>query len=304
MRDYSRSRHGYLCQTNEGISMTIAIFGATGQLGSLTIDSLLTRGVAAGDILALGRNQDRLARLGERGVRTTAIDLDDASTLDGVLGGVERVLLISASEPGKRMPQHEVAINVAAAAGVGHLVYTSALQAPTTTLPLAAEHKATEELIAASGIPATYLRNGWYTENHRSDFDTAREHGVISNSVGAGRIASAPRGDYAEAAAVVLTTPGHEGKGYELSGDAAWDFAEFAATAERVLGTPVRYEPLSSEQEREQLRGFGLDDATVGFVVGLNASIAEGTLSLTNGDLASLIGRPTVPLEETLRSWV
>jgi uncharacterized protein YbjT (DUF2867 family) len=134
----------------------------------------------------------------------------------------------------------------------GPLVYTSA-PAPTTRLVLAAEHKATEEVVRASGIPGTFLRNGWYTENHRQDFTTARQHGVIANSIGTGRIATVPRRDYAEAAAAVLTTPGHEGKAYELSGDVAWDYAEFAAAAQKVLGTPIRYQPLSPQEERDQL---------------------------------------------------
>ncbi|ACY97088.1 MULTISPECIES: SDR family oxidoreductase [Thermomonospora] len=284
--------------------MTIAIIGATGQLGGHTVDALLARGVPAGDILALGRNTDRLAALAERGLRTATVDVDDIDGTAATLTGADKLLLISFDSVGARVAQHANAIEAARRAGVNHLVYTSVLHAPTTRLRLAADHKATEERITASGIPATFLRNGWYTENHLPDFSAARERGVIANSVGPGRIATAPRKDYAEAAAVVLTTPGHEGKAYELSGDVAWNFAEFAATAQELLGTPVRYQELTPEAEREQLLAAGLDEGTADFVVGLNADLRAGAIADTPGDLARLIGRPTEPLAETMKTWL
>ena len=284
--------------------MTIAIFGATGHLGGLVIDSLIGRGIEPGDILALGRNEERLAGLAARGLRTARVDLADPAGLPAVLAGVQKALLISASEPGARVAQHRAVIDAAAEAGVGHLAYTSILQAPTSPLGLAVDHRATEDLIAASGIPATLLRDGWYTENYAQDFALARQTGVIVNSVGDGRIATAPRGDYAEAAAVVLTEPGHEGAAYELSGDEPWNYTEFAQAAQEVLGTPVRYQAVTAEQEREQLRALGLDEGTADFVSAMNASIRENALALSNGDLARLIGHPTQPLAQTFRTWV
>lgn len=286
--------------------MTIAIIGATGQLGALTIDALLERGVPASDLLALGRNPERLAALAERGLRTATLDLDGPDAVEvtaAQLDGVDKLLLISVGMPGQALAPRGAAIEAARAAGVKHLVYTSALEAPTTILGLAAEHKATEELVTTSGIPATFLRNGWYTENHQQDFAAARDRGVLANSVGDGRLATAPRKDFAEAAAVVLTTPGHESRAYELSGDTAWSYAELAATAQEILGTPVRYEALTPQQEQEQLLAFGLDEGTAGFMVALNGNMRDGALAPTPGDLARLIGHPTEPLETTLRTW-
>ncbi|KRF20090.1 NAD(P)-dependent oxidoreductase [Nocardioides sp. Soil797] len=282
--------------------MTIAIIGATGQLGTLTIDALLERGAPAADILALGRNSERLQTLADRGLRTAEIDLDDIDATAQSLAGVDKLLLVSFG-PGDRVTQHGNAIDAARQAGVPHLIYTSGLEAPTTILELAADHKATEELVTAAGIPATFLRNGWYTENHQQDFAGARERGVIANSIADGRIATAPRKDFAEAAAVVLSTPGHEGKAYELSGDTAWSFDEFAATAADVLGTPVRYQPLTPEQERERLLTVGLDEGTAAFIVTLNTNMRDGAMAPTSGDLARLIGHPTEPLATTLRTW-
>jgi NAD(P)H dehydrogenase (quinone) len=283
--------------------MTIAIIGATGQLGRHTIDALLERGVDASDIVALGRDSGRLQQLSERGLRTATIDLADEDATGAALSGIDSLLLISVGAPGEGLALRTAAINAAAAAGVPRLVYTSALNAPTTTLKLAAEHKATEDVITASGIPATFLRNGWYTENLQQDFETARANGVIANSVGDGRLATATRRDFAEAAAVVLTTPGHDQAAYELSGDTAWTYADFADAAQQVLGTAVRYEALTPEQERDMLLAAGLEEGTVGFMGLLHADMRDDTLAATPGDLSRLIGRPTTPLIDTLESW-
>lgn len=283
--------------------MTIAIIGATGKFGGHTIDALLERGIDASDILALGRDSDRLDQLTDRGLRTATIDLTDEATTAATLAGVDKLLLISVGTPGEALAPRTAAINAAVAAGVQHLVYTSALGAPTTTFALAAEHKATEDVITASGIPATFLRNGWWSENLQQDFETARARGVIANSIGDGRLATATRRDMAEAAAVVLTTAGHEGAAYELSGDTAWNYAEFAETAQQVLGTPVRYEVLTPEQERAMLLDAGLDEGTAGFLAVLNAGMRDDTQAATPGHLSKLIGRPTTPLADTLTNW-
>lgn len=283
--------------------MTIAIIGATGQLGALTVDALLDRAVPADDLLALGRNTERLRAYTDRGLRTAALDLDDVDATAAHLAGIDKLLLISVGAPGQALGPRGTAIEAARRAGVGHLIYTSALQAPTTILGLAVEHKATEDLITASGTPATFLRNGWYSDNHQQEFNAARQAGVIANSVGEGRLATATRKDYAEAAAVVLTATGHEGHVYELSGDTAWSYAEFAATAQSILDRPVTYQPLSPEQEHEQLVALGIDKATADFMVALHGNMRDGALAPTPGDLARLIGHPTEPLHTTMRTW-
>jgi NAD(P)H dehydrogenase (quinone) len=283
--------------------MTIAVFGATGQLGRLTLQALLDRGVPADQIRALGRDQARLDELAAHGFTTYAIDLNDPATLEVPLKGVDDVLLISGSEVGRRVPQHKAAIEAAAAAGVRRVVYTSAPKATTTALVLAPEHKATEELLAESGLATTILRNGWYTENYSQDFAQARATGTIANSVGPGRIAGAARADYAEAAALVLTTDGHDGAVYELSGDVAWSFDDFAQAASRVLGTEVTYQEITPEQQRESLIAAGVPAEFIETLIALDANAREGLLAETTGDLSRLIDRPTTPLEDTLRTW-
>ncbi|HYF73243.1 MAG TPA: NmrA family NAD(P)-binding protein, partial [Nocardioides sp.] len=183
------------------------------------------------------------------------------------------------------------------------IVYTSAPAADDTDLVLAPEHKETERIIRESGLPFTFLRNGWYTENYLPAFDQARETGVVAASVGDGRVASAPRSDFAAAAAVVLSTAGHEGAVYELSGDTAWDYDELARTFGEVLGRDVTFQRLTPQAHRDLLLSLGLDEGTAGFVVALDQNIGAGLVGVTTGDLARLLGRPTVPLAETVRSW-
>ncbi|MEK8225386.1 NAD(P)H-binding protein [Oerskovia sp. M15] len=181
----------------------IAVTAATGHLGHLVVDALLERGVARTDRRrgphpGQGRRPRRAWRRRPRG-RLLAPE-----TLATALEGVDVVLLVSGSELGQRVQQHANVVEAAQAAGVRHFVYTSAPRATTSALIVAPEHKATEEIVAASGLTATILRNGWYSENYAGRVEQARETGVVLGSVGEGRVASASRKDYAEAAAAVL----------------------------------------------------------------------------------------------------
>jgi len=281
--------------------MTIVVTGASGHLGRLVVESLLEKGVAPSDIRALGRSEEKLAHLASRGVHTATIDFDRPETLAPAFEGADVLLLVSGSEPGGRVAQHKNAIDAAVAAGVGRIVYTSAPHATDTDLVLAPEHKATEELLAASGLPVTILRNNWYTENYAGQIDIAEKTGEIVASVGDGRVASATRKDFAEATAVVLTTDGHDGAVYELSGDRAWAFDELADAIGNILGRDVVYRAVTSDEHAEILRAAGLDDGTVGFVVALDANIRDGALSDAAPTLSELIGRPTTSLLDGLK---
>ncbi|KKI20309.1 MULTISPECIES: SDR family oxidoreductase [unclassified Leucobacter] len=279
--------------------MTILVTGATGQLGRLIVESLLERGASADQIIAGARDVSKAADLG---VRAVHLDYTDASSIAAALEGVDTVMLVSGSEVGQRVAQHRAVIDAAAAAGVAKFVYTSAPKATTSDLVLAPEHKATEEAIVASGLPAVILRNNWYTENYLGDLATAAQTGVLSAGAGDGRVASASRKDFADAAAVVLLEDGHIGEVYELAGDVAWNYSDLAAAFAEVLGREVSYAPLSFDEQVSALRSVGLDEGTAGFVATLDAGIRDGALADTDGTLARLIGRPTTPLVEGLRA--
>ena len=283
--------------------MSIVVTGATGHLGRLVVESLLDRGVDPAGIVATGRSAEKLADLAERGVRVERLDFDAVPESVPWLGAGDVVLLVSGSEFGNRVAQHAAVVELARRSDAARIVYTSAPAADDTTLVLAPEHAGTEQVIRDSGLPFTILRNGWYTENYLSAFEQAQATGSIADSAGDGRIASAPRADYAEAAAVVLTTDGHEYTVQELSGDVAWTFDELAATFADVLGREVTRHRLSPEEHRAVLVEHGLDEGTAGFVVALDQNAAEGLLAVTSGELGKLLGRPTVPLRETVSSW-
>lgn len=283
--------------------MTIAVTGTSGHLGRLVVESLLARGAAPADVVALARSTAKVADLAQRGVVVREADYDRPETLAPALDGVEVLVLVSGSAVGQRVRQHGAVIDAAKGAGVRRVVYTSAPHADTSPLILAPEHKATEGLLAASGLTTTVLRNGWYTENYLPDVERARETGEIVASVGDGRVASASRADYAEAAAVVaLATDGaHDDAVHELTGDVAWDFDELARTVTELLGRPVTYRSVEPEEQREALLAAGLDEGTAGFLVALDADTRAGLLAETTGVLAGLIGRPTTPLADGLR---
>lgn len=284
--------------------MSLIVTGATGHLGRLIVEHLIEHGVEPESIIAAGRNPGRLAALRDKGVSTAVIDYALPETLTAAFAGADTLMLVSGSEVGQRAAQHQNAIDAAVVSGIRRIVYTSAPAADTSALILAPEHKATEAAIRASGIPFTILRNGWYSENYVAALEQARQTGVVVSSAGEGRISSASRTDYAEAAAIVLTTDGHDGAVYELNGDYAWTGSELAAAMSEIVGGPVAFTPVTPEEHTSILTGAGLDEGTAGFLVALDGNTRDGLLDSTTGELARLIGRPTTPLVDGLRAAV
>jgi NAD(P)H dehydrogenase (quinone) len=280
--------------------MSIVVTGATGHLGRLVVEALLQRGVPAGEIVAAGRNTDRLADLADRGVQVRRIDFTDPATLTEAFTGADRVLLVSSSEVGRRAEQHRNAIDAAKEAGVTLLAYTSIAQADTTAMLLAAEHQATEQYLRESGVPFTLLRNGWYLENYTAQLPVALEHGAIIGSAGEGRVSAATRADYADAAAAVLTGEGHAGKAYELGGDQAFTLPELAAEITRQTGTEVTYRDLPVAEYTQVLVGAGLPEPAAAVFADSDLGIARGELLVESGDLSRLTGRPTTSLADGL----
>lgn len=272
--------------------MTIAITGATGQLGRLVVQALKSRAPAV-PLRALVRTPSKAADLG---VEAVEADYARPDTLATALAGVDTLLLISSNEIGQRTLQHRNVIDAARAAGVRRIVYTSLLHADVSPLSLAGEHRETEALLQASGLATTVLRNGWYTENHTATLPAAVAAGALIGSAGQGRISAATRADLAEAAAIVLTTPGHEGRVYELAGDEAFTLAELAAETARQAGKPVRYQDLPPADYAAALAGFGLPPALAEAIAGWDVDASKGALFDGDRALSRLLGRPTTPL--------
>ena len=273
--------------------MTIAVTGATGQLGRLVIEKLKAK-LPASDIIALARNTAKAADLG---VTVREADYSRPETLGPALAGVDRLLFISSGEAGPgRVEQHRNVVEAAKAAGVKHIVYTSVLHADTSPLDLAQEHRATEAMIKASGIPFTFLRNSWYMENYGASVGGALAGGAVIGSAGEGRILSAPRADYAEAAVAVLTGEGHEGQTYELGGDEAFTLADLAAEISRQTGRTIPYKNLPEADYAVALAGFGLPEGFAKALARYDVQASQDVLYDDSRTLSRLIGRPTTPL--------
>jgi len=282
--------------------MLYAVTGSTGAFGTLAVQHLLKLKVPAASIIALARTEAKAAGLKALGVQVRLADYGDKASLEKALQGVERVLLVSSSEVGKRFPQHQAVIDAAKATGVKLIAYTSLSFADTSKNPLAPEHKATEEYLKKAGVPFVVLRNNWYTENYADDVKRAKTSGLIVGAFGKGKVASASRTDYAEAAAKALIGEGHAGKVYELTGPSAWDFNELAKTAGEVLGRTVTFQNLSVADRKKGLLGAGLPEGVADFVVSLDQGIEAGTLAKATKDLEKLLGRKPKNLKEGLKA--
>ncbi|MFC4640408.1 SDR family oxidoreductase [Deinococcus hohokamensis] len=280
----------------------IAITGATGHLGRLTVQALLQRGVPAGELVALVRNPDKAADLASQGIQIRQADYHQPESLSAALQGVDKLLLISTSDFQDRVGQHRHVVEAAKAAGVKLIAYTSILGADRTPMLLANDHHATETLIRESGLPYVFLRNGWYTENYTGNLAQTLEQGVILGAAAEGLFTPATRQDYAEAAAAVLTSEGHEGQTYELGGDAGVTMADLAAELGRQSGKTVRYQNLPPEEYARTLTGFGVPEGMAGILADSDTGIVRGDLATNSGDLRRLIGRPTTPLADALKA--
>ncbi|WP_251094503.1 SDR family oxidoreductase [Streptomyces sp. Caat 7-52] len=278
--------------------MSIVVTGATGHLGRHVVEQLLEK-VPAEQITAVVRDKEKAADFAARGVRLAVADYNAPETFDHLFTAGDKVLLISGNEFDKgRVRQHTVVIEAAKEAGVALLAYTSA--PGSLTAALADDHRATEEVLLASGLPYSLLRNAWYHENYTENLPPVLEHNAVVQAAGDGRVASASRADYAAAAVAVLTGEGHENTTYELGGDEAWGFAEYAAELSRQTGREIVYSPVSTEALAGILTGAGLPALLAAALAGVDASIEKGELAVSSGDLSRLIGRPTTPLTQAV----
>lgn len=277
--------------------MKTGITGATGQLGRLVVDNLKGK-VAAENLVALVRTPEKASELG---IEARAFDYEKPESMATALKGIDHLLLISGNEVGKRKEQHENVIKAAKEAGVKWIVYTSLLHANKSTMSLAMEHKATEEALKASGIAYTLLRNGWYTENYTGSVPGAVSAGAFIGSAGDGKISSASRVDFAEAAAAVLAGEGHQGKVYELVGDDHYTLKDLAAEISRQTGKDIPYVNLTEAEYAKALVGVGLPEGAANAYAEFDTGAASNNLYDDSKALSRLIGRPTTPLSKAVK---
>lgn len=278
--------------------MKTGVTGATGQLGRLVVEKLKEKGLSS-SIVALVRNTEKAAELA---VEAREFDYNNPAKLVDALKGIEKLILISGNELGKRAEQHANVIEAAKKAGVKWVVYTSLLHADTSSLSLAPEHHATEKALQASGLTYTILRNGWYTENYTGSVAGAVAAGAFIGSAGEGKISSAARADFADAAVAVVTGTGHENKVYELAGDESYTLAELAAEISKQTGKVIPYNNLPETAYADILKSFGLPEMFAEAIASWDTGASKGDLFDESHQLSKLIGRPTTPLSETVKA--
>lgn len=277
--------------------MKIGVTGATGQLGRLVVEELKGKGLST-NVVALVRSPQKAADLG---VEAREFDYNNPNQLVGALHGIDKLLLISGNEIGQRATQHANVIDAAKKAGVKWIVYTSLLHADTSTLSLAAEHFATENAIQSSGLSYTILRNGWYTENYSGSIGGALASGAFIGSAGNGKISSATRTDFAEAAVAVITGDVQHGKVYELAGDKSYTLSELAAEISKQTGKTIPYNNLPEVEYSKILKSFGLPEMFADAIASWDVSASNGDLFDESQQLSKLIGRSTTVLAETVK---
>ena len=271
----------------------IIVSGAAGQLGRLTVEALLEK-VTAGRIRALTRDPGKIAELANRGVEVKPADFGDPSTLAPAFAGGEVLLLISTDDlnPGVRIRQHAAAIDAAKAAGVRHIVYTSATDPrPENPATAVVDHRETETLLASSGLAWTSLRNNLY-------FDLllnpgALPGGAVVGNTGEGRTARVARADCAAVAAAVLANPDpYAGRALEITGPESLTAADLAALLTEVAGRPVALHDLPDEAYAGALAGAGLPSPLVQALATFGQAIREGWFADVSPVVAEVTGRP------------
>jgi NAD(P)H dehydrogenase (quinone) len=244
------------------------------------------------------RNTEKASGLG---VEAREFDYNNPEKMVDALQDIEKLILISGNELGKRAEQHANIIEAAKKAGVKWVVYTSLLHADTSKLSLAPEHFATEKTLKASGLSYTILRNGWYTENYTGSVAGAVAAGAFIGSAGEGKISSAARADFADAIAVVVTEEGHQEKTYELAGDESFTLADLAAEISRQTGKTIPYNNLPETAYADILKSFGLPEMFAEAIASWDTGASKGDLFDESHQLSKLINKPTTPLAETVK---
>ncbi|WP_141015140.1 NAD(P)H-binding protein [Nocardioides sambongensis] len=280
--------------------MTIAVTGASGQLGRLVADQLLAT-IDPAEVVLLTRDPANLADYAERGASVRAADFGRPDGLAEALAGVERMLLISTDAVGARLEGHLAAIDAAAAAGVQHVAYTSVPE-PTSDNPAAVvpDHAATEEALRASGMAWTMLRNNLYAEMQLDTVAQAAASGQLITNTGDAGAAYVTRADCAAVAVGVLTGEGHRGKEYDVTGPAAVTASDLAGLASEQAGRAVEVVVVDDNVYGDGLVAGGLPAAWAPMLTSFGAAIRLGKLSRVTDVVQTVGGRAPTSLAALL----
>ena len=282
----------------------ILVTGATGQLGSIVVNELLKK-IPASQLAVLVRDENKAVAFKEQGVNVRVATYQDSAALNTALQGVEKLLLISSSDLNNRFEQHKNVVDAAKKTGVKHILYTGITMQNTATSPLKdfmSDHFRTEEYIQANGFTYTFLQNSLYAEVIPMFAGPQAVDTGIFFPAGEGKVSFVTRQDLGEAAANILATEGHENKTYQLTGAAAYSFADVASTLSSLANKPVSYTSPDPAAFEEALKGFGLPAEIIGMSLGFSAAIKHHDFEVTDTTLERLLGRQTTDLTSYLKA--
>ena len=281
--------------------MSVVVTGASGHLGRLVAEELLER-LSPAEIILVTRHPEAIADLASRGAAVRHGDFDDPSSLVPAFAGGDRMLLISTLAVGRRVAQHRVAIEAASEAGIRHVVYTSFPKpVPDHPVgPIATEHGETEALLHASGLDWTVLRNATYAELQVPPGALAIAGGKLYTNAGDGRLASVSRRDCACTAASVLTTDGHAGKTYNVTGPEALSQIELADLLSEVSGRRVELVPVGDRMLAWGLARNGAPKPVARAIVAFGKAVREGYYDVVDPAVTALTGEPPRSLRDVL----
>jgi len=282
--------------------MSIVITGASGHLGRATAELVLGR-MPAQEVILTTRHPEEISDLAARGVEVREADFGRPETLVGAFEGGDKLLLISTDAVGARVDQHRAAIEAAGKAGISHVVYTSYLN-PVEDNPAAvtADHRETERALRESGLAWTALRNGLYAEYQVPTGTQAVATGRLVHNNGDGETAYVSREDCAAAAAAVLSTEGHEGEAYDITGPQPLGQDDVAALLSEVSGRPVEAVAVDDEAFVQGLAASGMPEPAARGIATFGRAIREGFISEAPGAVENLTGRPPRSLREVFEA--
>lgn len=280
---------------------TILVTGATGHFGKAVIESLAKKNVTAS---ALVRNEAKAAGL--KNIRIG--NYDNYESLVKAFKGIDKLMFVSGSDVAVRVPQHENVVKAAKEAGVKHVVYTSFLSKnETSSSPIAMvseAHLKTEKWLKESGMAYTFMKNNVYAEYIPVTIgDKVLETGTIYEPAGDGKAAYVLRTEMAEIAANILTSPGHEGKAYNITNEKSVSYHDIARIISEASGKKITYISPTPEEFSKTLRGFGIPAPIVDVITGFELAKAQGELDITGDTVEKLLGRKPTSVEKYLKEY-
>ena len=281
--------------------MTTLVIGAAGRIGGDLVKELAARGE---EVRALVRNSEKAAAIEGQGVEAVVGDLERPETLDSALGGVDKAFLISGDNP-RIAELHGNFVEAARRADVGHIVRMSILVAmmPDSPLALSKWHKEADQRVIDSGIPYTILQPAYFMQNVLMSATSIASDGIVYGAMGDGKIGFIDTRDIADVAATILTSDGHEGQSYVLTGPEALSMTDIAAKLSTALSKEVKYANVSPDDAKVGMVAMGVSDVIADAWVKLAQMVSMGAAEMVTPMVKEVTGKEPRSFDQFARDF-